>query len=117
MAQNKDFYAVLGVPASASQDEIKKQYRKLAAKYHPDKNQNDPKAGDRFKEISEAYQVLGDAERRKQYDQMRQLGAFGGFGGFGGERRPGGAGPAGSPFGAGTAGANSGNFRFEEFDI
>ena len=80
MAQNKDFYAVLGVPASASQDEIKKQYRKLAAKLHPDKNPNDAKAADRFKEISEAYQVLGDAEKRKQYDQMRQLGAFDGFG-------------------------------------
>src|ERR671938_1563623 len=84
MAQSKDFYAVLGVSASASQDEIKKQYRKLAAKHHPDKNQNDPKAAERFKEISEAYQVLGDAEKRKQYDQMRSLGAFGGFGGFGG---------------------------------
>jgi molecular chaperone DnaJ len=117
MAQNKDFYAVLGVPASASQDEIKKQYRKLAAKYHPDKNQNDPKAADRFKEISEAYQVLGDAEKRKQYDQMRQLGAFGGFGGFNSGRYE--RGQAGSPFGAGAAGAgaNSGNFRFEEFDI
>ena len=110
MAQNKDFYAVLGVSASASQDEIKKQYRKLAARYHPDKNPNDAKAADRFKEISEAYQVLGDAERRKQYDQMRQLGAFGGFGG--GARsgaRPG----AGAP-GAGGAG---GSFHFEDFDI
>src|SRR5689334_7831375 len=116
MAQNKDFYAVLGVPASASQDEIKKQYRKLAAKYHPDKNQNDPKAADRFKEISEAYQVLGDADKRKQYDQMRQLGAFGGFGGLGGgpgrsERGQ----PGGSPFGAGAG--NSANFRFEAFHI
>jgi len=73
MAQTKDYYAVLGMPASATQDEIKKQYRKLAAKHHPDKNQNDPKAAERFKEISEAYQVLGDAEKRKQYDQMRQL--------------------------------------------
>ena len=107
MAQNKDFYAVLGVSASASQDEIKKQYRKLAARYHPDKNPNDAKAADRFKEISEAYQVLGDADRRKQYDQMRQLGAFGGFGG--------GARPGPSP-GAGTPGAG-GNFRFEDFDI
>ena len=79
MAQ-QDYYAVLGVPASASQDEIKKQYRKLAAKHHPDKNPNDPKAADTFKSISEAYQTLGDAEKRKQYDQMRQLGAFGGFG-------------------------------------
>ena len=95
MAQNKDFYAVLGVSASASQDEIKKQYRKLAARYHPDKNPNDAKAADRFKEISEAYQVLGDAERRKQYDQMRQLGAFGGFGGRAGSAA--GRGPAPAP--------------------
>src|SRR5258708_24531995 len=78
MATNKDYYAVLGVSACATQDEIKKQYRKLAAKHHPDKNQGDPKAADRFKEISEAYQVIGDEEKRKQYDQMRQLGAFGG---------------------------------------
>lgn len=109
MAQNKDFYAVLGVSASASQDEIKKQYRKLAARYHPDKNPNDPKAADRFKEISEAYQVLGDAERRKQYDQMRQLGAFGGFGGGGSRTGP-------RP-GAGAGAPGGGNFRFEDFDI
>src|SRR5579862_5716858 len=108
MAQNKDFYAVMGVPASATQDEIKKQYRKLAAKHHPDKNPNDPKAAERFKEISEAFQVLGDAEKRKQYDQMRQLGAFGGGFRGGGGARP------GSPFGAGSPGAG---FRFEEFDI
>ena len=110
MAQNKDFYAVLGVSASASQDEIKKQYRKLAAKLHPDKNPSDAKAADRFKEISEAYQTLGDPEKRKQYDQMRQLGAFGGFGGFGG---------AGSRSGArpGAGAGSSGNFRFEDFDI
>src|SRR5690348_4598010 len=110
MAQNKDFYAVLGVSASATQDDIKKQYRKLAARYHPDKNPNDPKAADRFKEISEAYQVLGDAERRKQYDQMRQLGAFGGFGGGG---RPG----ARPGAGAGAPGGAGGNFHFEDFDI
>src|SRR5689334_9994420 len=108
MAQNKDYYAVLGVSASASQDELKKQYRKLAAKYHPDKNQSDPKAADRFKEISEAYQVLGDAEKRKQYDQMRQLGAFGGFGGFGGGRPGARPGAGGAPFGAG--GTDSGSF-------
>ncbi|HEY9228965.1 MAG TPA: DnaJ domain-containing protein, partial [Gemmatimonadaceae bacterium] len=68
MAQTKDYYSVLGVPASATQDEIKKKYRKLAAKHHPDKNPNDPKAAETFKEISEAYQVLGDVEKRKQYD-------------------------------------------------
>ena len=79
MAHTKDYYAVLGVPASATQADVKKQYRKLAAKHHPDKNPNDPKSAERFKEISEAYQVLGDPEKRKQYDQMRQLGAFGGF--------------------------------------
>jgi molecular chaperone DnaJ len=108
MAQTKDYYSVLGVPASATQDEIKKQYRKLAAKHHPDKNQNDPKAAERFKEISEAYQVLGDADKRKQYDQMRQLGAFGGFGG--GPQRRGGPQPgAGAPFGAGAQ-----SFRFED---
>src|SRR4051812_25138078 len=105
MATNKDYYAVLGVSASASQDEIKKQYRKLAAKHHPDKNQGDPKAADRFKEISEAYQVIGDEEKRKQYDQMRQLGAFGG-----------GRGPGGRPGGFGGA-ARPGGPQYEEFDI
>ncbi len=107
MAQTRDFYAVLGVSASATQDEIKKQYRKLAAKFHPDKNPNDPKAADRFKEISEAYQVLGDAEKRKQYDQMRQLGAFGGFGGGGPRGRPG----AGAPEGA------AGGIHFEDIGL
>ncbi len=110
MAQNKDFYAVLGVSASASQDDIKKQYRKLAAKHHPDKNQSDPKAAERFKEISEAYQVLGDPEKRKQYDDMRRLGAFGGFGGA---QRPG-RGPGGRPGGPGGPGPN---IRFEEVDL
>src|SRR4051812_46216075 len=107
MATNKDYYAVLGVSASATQDEIKKQYRKLAAKHHPDKNQSDPKAADRFKEISEAYQVIGDDEKRRQYDQMRQLGAFGGG-------RPGGG--RGSGFGGGF-GTGQPGARYEEFDI
>jgi molecular chaperone DnaJ len=110
MAQTKkDFYATLGVSSSASQDEIKKAYRKLAKKYHPDANANDAKAGERFKEISEANNVLGDPQKRKQYDEMRRLGAFdgGGFGGFGGSR---------SARGAGTRGGTQG-INFEEFDI
>ena len=119
MAQTKDFYAVLGVSSSASQDEIKKQYRRLAAKHHPDKNPNDAKAAERFKEISEAYTVLGDADKRKQYDEMRRLGAFGGFGGgFGGARggpRPS-SGPRPGTTGAGSAGREQ-DFRFQDFDI
>jgi molecular chaperone DnaJ len=116
MAQTKDFYAVLGVSSSASQDEIKKQYRRLAAKHHPDKNPNDAKAAERFKEISEAYTVLGDAEKRKQYDEMRRLGAFGGFGGFGGAR--GGPRPSSGPRpGSGGAAGREQEFRFQDFDI
>src|SRR3954447_18808107 len=107
MAQTKDFYSVLGVPASATAEEIKKQYRKLAKKFHPDANQGDPKAAERFKEISEAYNVLGDAEKRKQYDEMRRLGAFGG--GYAGTR-PGGARP-GAGAGAGARGG-TGNVNF-----
>jgi molecular chaperone DnaJ len=110
VATNKDYYAVLGVSASATQDEIKKQYRKLAAKHHPDKNQSDPKAADRFKEISEAYQVIGDVDKRKQYDQMRQLGAFGGGRSTG---APGGGFGGGFPGGA----PGGGSYRYEEFDI
>ena len=91
MAPQQDFYAVLGVPASATHDEIKKKYRSLASKHHPDKNPNDPKAADTFKAISEAYTTLGDEAKRKQYDEMRRLGAFGGFGGASRGGRPGGS--------------------------
>src|SRR5580765_8489011 len=110
MAPTKDFYSVLGVGSGASQDEIKKAYRKLAKKYHPDANASDPKAAERFKEISEANNVLGDPEKRKQYDEMRRLGAFdgGGFGGFGGGARSG--------RGAGARGASQG-INFQDFDI
>jgi molecular chaperone DnaJ len=72
----KDFYQVLGVSDSASQDDIKKAYRRLAKQYHPDANPNNAAAAERFKEISEAHSVLSDADKRKQYDQMRRLGAF-----------------------------------------
>jgi molecular chaperone DnaJ len=80
----KDFYQVLGVGEKASADEIKKAYRKLAKQHHPDANPNNPQAVERFKEIGEAYAVLSDADKRKQYDQMRRLGAFTSFGGRGG---------------------------------
>jgi len=66
----RDYYEILGVKKSATADEIKKAYRKLAVKYHPDKNPGDKQAEERFKEISEAYAVLSDAEKRKQYDQF-----------------------------------------------
>ena len=66
----KDYYKVLGVERSATQDQIKKEYRKLAVKYHPDKNQGDKAAEEKFKEISEAYQVLGNEESRKKYDEL-----------------------------------------------
>lgn len=66
----KDYYNILGVPKSASQDEIKKAYRKLARKYHPDLNKDDPQAEQRFKDINEANEVLSDAEKRKMYDQF-----------------------------------------------
>ncbi|HNX68772.1 MAG TPA: DnaJ domain-containing protein [Candidatus Omnitrophota bacterium] len=76
--QQKDYYKILGVSESASGDEIKKVYRKLAVKYHPDKNPDNPKAAEtKFKEISEAYYILSDNKRRQQYDQMRKYG--GGF--------------------------------------
>ena len=75
----KDFYQVLGVPDSASQEDIKKSYRKLAKQYHPDANPNNPKAAERFKEISEAHSTLSDPDKRKQYDQMRRYGAFDGM--------------------------------------
>ncbi len=86
----KDYYAVLGVAKTATQAEIKKQYRKLAVKYHPDKNPDNASAEKKFKEISEAYEVVGDAEKRKKYDELganwKQYEQFQNSG-FGGQRR------------------------------
>lgn len=81
----RDFYEVLGVSRTASADEIKKSYRKLAMKYHPDKNPGDKKAEETFKEISEAYDTLSDEQKKQQYDQF---GHFAGQAGFGGGRNP-----------------------------
>jgi molecular chaperone DnaJ len=84
----KDYYQVLGVAKNATQAEIKKAYRKLAQQHHPDANQGNKDAEERFKEISAAYDVIGDPEKRKQYDEVRDMAASGvgagGFGGFGG---------------------------------
>jgi molecular chaperone DnaJ len=93
----KDYYQVLGVQQDADADAIKKAYRKLARKYHPDANPDDPAAEERFKAISEAYRVVSDPEKRKQYDAMRTAGARAGFGGPGG-------GPGGFGFGQRGAG-------------
>jgi len=96
----KDLYSVLGVGRNASQDEIKKAYRKLAKELHPDQHKEDPKAAERFKEVSAAYQILGDEEKRKRYDR-------GEIDETGQER---------APFGAGAAGAGAGAHGFSGFE-
>lgn len=94
----KDYYKVLGVPKDATEAEIKKAYRKLAREFHPDANKGNAKAEERFKEISEANDILGDPKKRKEYDEARALFGNGGF-------RP------------GPGGAGGGNFNFDLGDL
>ena len=114
MAENKrDYYEVLGVSKSASDDEIKKAYRKLAKKYHPDLNPGDKTAEEKFKEANEAYEVLSDSQKKARYDQYGHAGVdpnfgaggAGGFGGFGGDFDLGDI--LGSMFGGGFGGFGS----------
>lgn len=103
---DRDYYQVLGVPKSASADEIKKSYRKLAKQYHPDANQDDPSAQTKFSEITEAYEVLSDTDKRAKYDQYGQhwnkvQGGGGGGGGF-------------NPFGGGGGGGAGASFDIED---
>lgn len=83
MSEKRDYYEVLGVSRNATGAEIKKAYRKLALKFHPDKNEGDPAAEDKFKEAAEAYEILSNAEKKQRYDQYGHAG-MGGAGGFGG---------------------------------
>lgn len=101
---SKDYYQILGVSETASAEEIKKAYRRLAKQNHPDANPNDPQAADRFKEVGEAYAALSDETRRKQYDQMRRMGPLGGFG-FG----------RGAAAGRGSASGPAGSAQEERF--
>ena len=92
MAEKRDYYEVLGLKKGASDDEIKKAFRKMAMKYHPDKNPGDKEAEEKFKEVNEAYSVLSDPDKKSKYDRFGHAGvdpngfggAGGGFGGFGG---------------------------------
>ena len=103
----KDYYKILGVSDKADAKEITRAYRKLARANHPDANPDDPAAEERFKEVSAAYDVVGNAERRKEYDEVRAMGPVGAFGGPGGA---GGApGPGGFGFNPGDVGGNIGD--------
>src|SRR3954465_14567882 len=89
MANKRDYYTVLGVARDASEEDIKKAYRKLAMKHHPDRNPDDKSAEEKFKEAKEAYEILTDARKRAAYDQFGHAGVDPAAGGFGGARGPG----------------------------
>jgi molecular chaperone DnaJ len=99
-----DYYSVLGVPADASEKDITRAYRKLAKQYHPDANPGNHEAEERFKEVSAANDVLSDAEKRKEYDEVRRMVASGGFG------------PGGRPGGFGPGGGFGGGFQGQQFE-
>src|SRR5215467_10640365 len=104
---DKNYYEVIGVPEGSTDKEISRAYKKLAKQFHPDANPGDKAAEERFKEISAAYDVLGDAEKRKEYDEVRKMVASGvGPGGFGG------FGPGGGGFGGGGQ-----TFTFNDGDL
>ena len=106
----KDFYEVLGINRDASDDEIKKAYRKLAMKHHPDRNPDNPKSEEQFKEAKEAYEILSDAQKRAAYDQYGHAGVDPQAGGMGGAGAGGFADAFGDIFGDifGRGGGNGG---------
>lgn len=125
---NKDYYATLGVDKNASADEIKSAYRKMAKKYHPDLNKDNPSAADKFKEVNEAYEVLGDETKRKNYDQFGSADGAQGFSGFGGGNGAGGFDFSSggfddifsdifSAFGGGGARARQQTYRGEDINV
>src|SRR5918997_2057778 len=99
MAARPDYYKILGVEKKASSEDIKKAYRKLARQYHPDRNPGDSSAEEKFKEVQAAYDLIGDPEKRKQYDQGGGL-----FGGFDPRNMGGQGGAPGGGFGVGGIG-------------
>jgi curved DNA-binding protein len=106
---NTDYYSLLGVSRSATQDEIKKAYKGLAKQYHPDRNAGDKGAENKFKEVSEAYQVLSDPEKRKQYDLFGRAGPQGDPGFWGGSRNP-----NGHRTYTWSSGSGQGDFHFKD---